>query len=165
MVTEVSGGRRILLVVVSTLVVVLLLFSYRTSTSGAGSSVSSGQQFTISSGATEPAPESDVEAGPKAETEVESTDSQTFTGTAAQTRYGPVQVEVTISGSTITNVSVPQYPSSDRRDAEINGRALPILVQQTVDTQSGDVDMVSGATYTSEGYRESLQAALDAAGL
>ncbi|WP_460811095.1 FMN-binding protein [Nocardioides salsibiostraticola] len=153
--TEVSGGRRILMVAVSTLVVVLLLFSYRTSTSGAGLSVSSGQQVTISSGATAQAPEADVE----------STVSQTFTGTAVQTRYGPVQVEVTISGSTITNVSVPQYPSGDRRDAEINGRALPILVQQTVATQSGDVDMVSGATYTSEGYRESLQAALDAAGL
>ena len=161
MVTEVSGGRRILLVAVSTLVIVLLLFSYRTSTSGAGSSVASGQQVTISSGSTAPAPEADVEPGPG----VESADGQTFTGTAAQTRYGPVQVEVTISGSTITNVSVPQYPSSDRRDAEINGRALPILVQQTVDTQRGDVDMVSGATYTSEGYRESLQAALDAAGL
>ena len=164
MVTEVAGGRRILLVAVATLVVVLLLFSYRTSTSGAGLS---GQQVTISSGATAQAPEPDVETGPEAEAEadVESTVSQTFTGTAAQTRYGPVQVEVTISGSTITNVSVPQFPSSDRRDAEINGRALPILVQQTVDTQSGDVDMVSGATYTSEGYRESLQAALDAAGL
>ena len=164
MVTEVAGGRRILLVAVATLVVVLLLFGYRTSTSGAGLS---GQQVTISSGATAQAPEADVETGPEAEAEadVESTVSQTFTGNAAQTRYGPVQVEVTISGSTITNVSVPQFPSSDRRDAEINGRALPILVQQTVDTQSGDVDMVSGATYTSEGYRESLQAALDAAGL
>jgi uncharacterized protein with FMN-binding domain len=70
-----------------------------------------------------------------------------------------------VSGSTITNVSVLQYPDSDGRDIEINQYALPQLIQQTLDQQDGSVSMISGATYTSEGYAQSLQSALDQAGL
>jgi uncharacterized protein with FMN-binding domain len=57
------------------------------------------------------------------------------------------------------------YPYENQKDQEINSRALPILIQETLDQQSADVDMVSGATVTSNGYRESLQSALDQAGL
>ena len=89
----------------------------------------------------------------------------TVTGAASQTRYGPVQVQLEVSGSTITNVSVLQYPDSDGRDIQINQYALPQLIQQTLDQQDGSVSMVSGATYTSEGYSQSLQSALDQAGL
>ncbi len=163
MVTDVSRVRRILLVAVATAIVVLLLFGYRTSTMGVGVADSSVPEVTISAGAAE-TPEDLPDDTPSAEAAPEQL-TQTYAGTAAQTRYGPVQVEVTVTGSTITNVAVPQYPNSDRRDAEINARALPILTQQTIDTQSAEIDMVSGATYTSEGYRESLQAALDQAGL
>ncbi len=89
---------------------------------------------------------------------------QTITGDAINTRFGPVQVEVTVADGRITDVQVLQYPSSDRRDAEINGYALPLLVQATLDANSADIDMVSGATYTSDGYVRSLQSALDQAG-
>ncbi|MBL0749714.1 FMN-binding protein [Nocardioides sp. G10] len=89
----------------------------------------------------------------------------TVTGAAAQTRYGPVQVQLEVSGSTITNVSVLQYPNSDGRDIQINQYALPQLIQQTLDQQDGSVSMISGATYTSTGYSQSLQSALDQAGL
>ncbi|MCF6376709.1 FMN-binding protein [Nocardioides KLBMP 9356] len=87
------------------------------------------------------------------------------TGAVAQTRYGPVQVQVDLDGSTITDVSVLQYPDSDGRDIQIAQYALPQLIQQTLDSQSGSVSMISGATYTSQGYAQSLQSALDQAGL
>ena len=76
-----------------------------------------------------------------------------------------MQVQLEVSGSTITNVSVLQYPNSDGRDIQINQYALPQLVQQTLDSQGQSVSMVSGATYTSQGYEQSLQSALDQAGL
>jgi uncharacterized protein with FMN-binding domain len=60
---------------------------------------------------------------------------------------------------------VPVYPSGNGRDREINAYALPVLRQETLAAQSATIDAVSGATVTSEGYRESLQSALDAAHL
>ncbi|MET2011850.1 FMN-binding protein [Microbacterium chocolatum] len=87
----------------------------------------------------------------------------TFTGTAGSTRYGPVQVQITVAGGQITDVQVPQYPSGNSRDRQINERALPVLVSETIDAQSAEIDMVSGATYTSDGYTQSLQSALDQA--
>jgi uncharacterized protein with FMN-binding domain len=76
-----------------------------------------------------------------------------------------VQVEITVRDGEVTDVSVVDYPSGNGRDRQINARALPILVQETLDAQSANIDMVSGATVTSEGYLGSLQSALDRAGL
>jgi uncharacterized protein with FMN-binding domain len=76
-----------------------------------------------------------------------------------------VQVQLTISAGRITDASVVQYPDGNGKDQEINSYALPILTQETVDAQSAGIDMVSGATVTSDGYIESLQSALDQAGL
>jgi uncharacterized protein with FMN-binding domain len=73
-------------------------------------------------------------------------------------------VEITVTGGTIAKVNVLQQPSGNPKDTEINDYALPILVQDTLDAQSAQIDMVSGATVTSEGYLQSLQAALDEAG-
>lgn len=87
--------------------------------------------------------------------------TKTVTGAAADTRYGPVQVKVTFSGTTITAVDTVQYPSESGRDVEINSQALPILQQETLSKQSAQIDTVSGATYTSEGYIQSLQSAID----
>jgi uncharacterized protein with FMN-binding domain len=70
-----------------------------------------------------------------------------------------------VSGGKITHVSVPVYPSGNPKDDEINNYALPTLVQETLDQQSANIDMVSGATVTSTGYLQSLQSALDRAGL
>jgi uncharacterized protein with FMN-binding domain len=91
--------------------------------------------------------------------------STTVTGDTVQTRWGPVQVEVGVAGSQITGVSVLQYPDDNPQDVQINSYALPILVDATMSAQGADIDMVSGATYTSAGYRQSLQSALDRAGL
>lgn len=106
-------------------------------------------------------------AGPKS---VPSTPSNSNTGTkvvagnAADTRYGPVQLQVTFSGKKITNISVLQYPTESFRDQQINSYALPILNQEAISAQSANIDVVSGATYTSDGYAQSLQSAIDKAG-
>ncbi|QCV96663.1 FMN-binding protein [Acidipropionibacterium acidipropionici] len=86
----------------------------------------------------------------------------TYTGSSVQNPFGTVQVQVTISGGKITSVKVPQYPTGHHSD-EINQQAVPTLVNETISAQSSQVDMVSGATFTSQGYTTSLQNALDQA--
>lgn len=85
----------------------------------------------------------------------------TYTGDAASTKWGPVQVAITVSSGQITSVDVVQYPADDRKSVRINERALPTLISETLAVQSADVDTVSGATYTTDGYRASLQTAID----
>lgn len=123
--------------------------------SSAGSSGSSSSA--PSSSAPSPAAGSPGSAG-------SSSGAKTVTGDAADTRYGPVQVEVTFSGKKITQIQVLQYPTETGRDQEINNYAIPQLNQQAMSAQSANIDGVSGATYTSEGYQQSLQSAIDKAG-
>ena len=125
------------------------------STSGGSSSNGSSSNGTTSSGTTS-------NGSTSSDTTTGLTDG-TFTGAATNTRYGPVAVRITVSGGTITAVDVPEYPSGNPRDRQINERAIPILVSETIDVQSTRVHMVSGATYTSEGYLQSLQSAIDQA--
>jgi uncharacterized protein with FMN-binding domain len=91
--------------------------------------------------------------------------TRTVTGAAAQTRYGPVQVEITVTNGQITAADAVVYPTQSSKDRQINARAIPRLDQEAVAAQSAGVDTVSGATYTSVGYRTSLQSAIDQAGL
>ena len=86
-------------------------------------------------------------------------------GPVVDTRYGPVQVEVTLDGSTITAIAAIQLPGGDRRSEQISNRAEPTLQSEALQAQSANIDGVSGATYTSEAYAQSLQAALDNAGI
>jgi uncharacterized protein with FMN-binding domain len=161
----------------STLTVVTLLFGYHTSTSSSAAAsaessvvapVSSGTG-TTSSGSTAASGSTSAAAGstsaPSSSTGSSTGTATTVTGAAASTKYGPVQVQITVSDGTVTDVSVVEYPSGNGKDQQINARALPVLVQETLKAQSADVDMVSGATYTSDGYVTSLQSALDQAGL
>ncbi|RCG29456.1 FMN-binding protein [Sphaerisporangium album] len=94
-----------------------------------------------------------------------STGSRTVTGDAVDTRWGPVQVRITVAGGQITAVDAVVVPDANPRDREINSVAVPILTQEALAAQSARIDTVSGATYTSEGYTGSLQSALDKAGL
>lgn len=87
----------------------------------------------------------------------------TYTGAVVRTEYGPVQVRVTLTKGRITSASAVQAPSGGRSD-QISGDAIPKLNQQAVTAGDGDIDAVSGASYTSAGYKESLQSALDQAG-
>jgi uncharacterized protein with FMN-binding domain len=89
--------------------------------------------------------------------------TQVLTGDAARTQYGPVQVRVTVSGGRITDVETLQAPRGGRSD-QVTADAVPRLDRAAVAAGSADIDAVSGATYTSAGYRQSLQSALDRAG-
>lgn len=89
--------------------------------------------------------------------------TKTITGDAADTRYGPVQVAVTFNGKKITKIQVVEYPTESGRDREINSYAIPALNREAMSAQSANIDGVSGATYTTEGYQQSLQSAIDKA--
>jgi uncharacterized protein with FMN-binding domain len=144
--------KRIVYWLLSTVTVVVLLFGYRTSLAGP----LAGQGKTVSSSPPSAAASGSTTAG---------TASRTVTGPVVQTQWGPVQVQVKVNGGKLANVSVLQSPNGNPRDQEINAYALPILVQESLDAQSANIDMVSGATVTSDGYLQSLQGALDKAGL
>ena len=135
--------RRISLWLLSTVAALVLLFSYRTSTG-------------LSAAA--PAPVAVAPTGAAA-------GAQVYTGDTVSTREGDVQVVITVVDGRITQVSVPVHPAGSARHDEISARALPRLVEATLAAQSADIDAVSGATWTSGGYRESLQSAIDAARL
>ena len=89
--------------------------------------------------------------------------TETFQGEMVKTQYGPVQVRVTLSGGKITKAEAIQSPSGGR-STQVSGNAIPKLNQEAVSAGSADIDAVSGATYTSAGYKKSLQSALDNAG-
>ena len=88
----------------------------------------------------------------------------TYTGSAVSTRWGDVQVQVAISGGTIAEVTALQLTDHDGRSIQISNRAEPVLRSEVLQAQSASVAMVSGATYTSAAYLQSLQSALDQAG-
>jgi uncharacterized protein with FMN-binding domain len=91
--------------------------------------------------------------------------TKTVTGVAASTRYGPVQVQVTVADGRIASVEAVVYPVQSAKDRQINARAIPRLNQETLAANSAAIDTVSGATYTTRGYVISLQSALDQAGV
>ncbi len=175
--------KRIVLWVLSTLSTVVVLFGYHTSTSSvmatssdaafsgslSGQTTSGSGTGTTTSGSAPPSDStssgSSGTSGSSGSSGSSNKSASTVTGDVAQTRWGPVQVQLEVSGSTITNVSILQYPNSNGRDVEIANFSLPQLIQETLDAQGDSISMVSGATYTSQGYVQSLQSALDQAGL
>ena len=88
-----------------------------------------------------------------------------MTGTAWPTIYGPVQVQVTVAAGKVTAVKALEYPEESPRDYQINAFAIPQLNSEALAAGSAQIDAVSGATYTSQGYIGSLQNALDKAGI
>ncbi len=87
----------------------------------------------------------------------------TYTGPSVDVFYGNVQVQVTIQNGQIANVTFLQYPNDRRTSQEINSQAMPWLQQEAIQAQSANVDIITGATLTSEGFANSLQAALQSA--
>jgi uncharacterized protein with FMN-binding domain len=156
--------RRISLWLFSTVAALVLLFSYRTSTnsSEAGAAPTTISQQTTTSPTTNPTTSTSPTTGSSSGT---SGAAKTYTGSVASTRWGDVQVSITVTDGKITDVAVPVYPSENGRDQEINANALPVLRQETLAAQNASIEIVSGATVTSDGYLQSLQSALDAAHL
>jgi uncharacterized protein with FMN-binding domain len=87
----------------------------------------------------------------------------TIAGDVVQTQYGPVQVEISVRSGKITQAHALQQPSGDGQTDSINSYAVPQLNQEALAAQSAQIDTVSGASFTSDGYQRSLQSALDAA--
>ena len=152
--------RRITLALMSTLAAVVMLFNYRTSTLTPPSLATT----TVAAGSGSSATGTTVPAAPSPSASP-TTGTTTVTGQAAQTRWGPVQVQITVADGRVTAVTLLQVPSENRRDVQINNAAVPVLTQETLQAQSAQIDTVSGATVTSDGYITSLQSALDQAGL
>jgi uncharacterized protein with FMN-binding domain len=174
--------RRIVMWFMSTVTIVVLLFGYHTSTSGPSAAteqvISSGTTKSTGSGSSSSGATGSASAGSGSTGSGSSgsgstgsgssgsgSSGTTVTGSSADTQWGPVQVRLTVANGKIAAVDVVEYPNNNPRDEEINSYALPVLVQETMDKQSADIDMVSGATVTSDGYLRSLQSALDRAGL
>ena len=87
----------------------------------------------------------------------------TVTGQVVSMRYGDVQVRLTIAAGAITDVTALQLPNGDGHSARISSIVEPMLRSEALQAQSANIDLISGATYTSTAYQESLQSALDAA--
>jgi uncharacterized protein with FMN-binding domain len=87
----------------------------------------------------------------------------TYTGSVADAYYGNVQVSVTVSGGQITDVKFLQYPNSHSTSVFINQQAMPYLKEETLKAQNANVQLISGATFTSQAFVQSLQSALQKA--
>lgn len=162
--------RRVALALFSTITGLVMLLSFKThggSTAGAPAAVSTtgpvttgGDTSSSASGATATPSSSGAAAAPSSSAASSNT-TKTVTGDSVDTRWGPVQVQITVTNGTITGANAVVYPQNNGRDVQINSYAIPQLQQETLAANNAQIDMVSGATYTSEGYIGSLQSALD----
>jgi uncharacterized protein with FMN-binding domain len=150
--------RRAVLAIVVTVVGLVLLLSFKTHTTSTA--------LTAPPAVLDPpsasTPTSTSAGGAPSKSSGTST-TKTVTGDSADTRYGPVQVRITVSGGKLTAVDAVVYPTESPRDVQINSYAIPQLNQEALAARSAQIDMISGATYTSQGYITSLQSALDKA--
>jgi uncharacterized protein with FMN-binding domain len=156
---QTTAARRNATVLGATLATVGLLFLYPTSTNRGADQHRPGQAAATPGVVSPTAPGSSAPAGSSGSA------TTVVNGTSADTRYGPVQVQLHVRGGRIVSAKAIDYPQGSGTDRQINGYAIPILQQEAVSAQSAQIDTVSGATFTSDGYRTSLQAALDAAHL
>ena len=93
------------------------------------------------------------------------TGTRTALGADVQYRYGELELQVTVTGSRITNVQPVIDTAFEPRSSQVNSYAEPLLESQTLQAQSANINGVSGATFTSQAYVQSLQAALDKLGI
>jgi uncharacterized protein with FMN-binding domain len=161
--------RRVILAVTGTIAGLVALLSFKshvpsvpvaTTTGGSGgnSSSSSSSSAASSGGQTTTVPGEFPQGSlagnlPAGETAVD--------GNAADTAYGPVQIQLIERGSKIVKVAVLVQPQNTLHDIQIGAMAFPQLISETLAAQNGKIDAVSGASYTSAGYIQSLQSALD----
>lgn len=159
--------RRAILALGSTIAGIAVLLSFKTHSTGAtgasaaapsmpggtGVSASAGGAADAAGAATTPGPSGKAKGGKR----------RTVTGKVAETLRGPMQVELTLAGQRITKVTMLQQTNSGPLSNQIDSTAIPQLIKETLAAQSAHIDAVSGASYTSEGYLQSLQSALDKA--
>lgn len=150
--------RRVILAIVSTVAALVLVLSYKTHSSSSLATPPAAVTAATPSTTTTTHKSTSTSPGTSATTE-------TVTGDAADTRYGPVQVQIKVTSGKVVSATAIAYPTNDPRDQQINAYAIPALNQEATSAGSAGIDMISGATFTSEGYIQSLQSALDKAGV
>ena len=171
--------RRVLLALAATAIGLVLLLSYKAHSPSPQSSALSGPEpgGTVAPGVgtgalTEPSTaaagagasatagpsSSPASSGGKAKSGVYSGDPET-------SQFSTIQVKITVSGGRISDITLIQDLDDDEHSAEVDAYATPILRSEALSAQSANVDVVSGATFTSESYTQSLQSAIDRAGL
>ena len=91
--------------------------------------------------------------------------ARTVTGSLATDQYGQLQVKLSVKNGRITKVGFTTFVANDGHSVQIDQSAAPVLIRETIAAQSAHIQGVSGATYTSNAYQQSLQAAIDKAGL
>jgi uncharacterized protein with FMN-binding domain len=174
--------RRVILAIVTTAIGLVLLLSFKSHSASGGPIASIGSPNQNGTGTSGTNPSSTAGTGTTSKSSGSKSSgsksgssgsgssgsggsSKTVNGSTAQTIYGPIQVDITVKNGKITAVNVPVYPNGTFRDAQINQFALPQLIQETISANSANIDAVSGASYTSQGYIQSLQSAVDQAGI
>jgi uncharacterized protein with FMN-binding domain len=162
--------KRVIFSVTGTVLGIVALLSYKThgpvtiagaglpSSGATGSSTPATSQTSTGAGAP-------PRSGTRSSTASRAAGRRNYVGVAEQTQYGVVQVRITVSGKKITNVGFVQLTAFDPTSQQINSAAAPILLQETLKAQSANINSVSGASYTSQGYAQSLQSAIDKAGI
>jgi uncharacterized protein with FMN-binding domain len=168
--------KRASLALLVTGIALALLLNFKTPTApvaapiGGSTIANAGSAASTAGATTDPAGSSAAAAAPTATPAATNstsgaTKSGTYTGSVVQTQYGAIQVQLTVASGTITNVQALKYPSDNPHSSSINQYALPTLIQEALQTQSAQINAVSGATYTSQGFVQSLQSALTQAGV
>ncbi len=157
--------RRIVIALAGTVTALVMLFSWPSSTNRSASSTAGGTSGTGTTGGTGSGTTSGTTTSGSGTASSGTAGSTTYDGAVASTRWGDVQVRITVANGKVTASEAIAYPNGNGHDQQINAYAIPILNQEAVATQSSKISMVSGATITSGGYVQSLQSALDKAGI
>lgn len=156
--------RRVILAVTGTVAGLVALLTFRShvpsvplatsgttgTTTGTGTGTGTNAGAGTGTGSGQPAASASLAAGERA-----------IDGNVANTVYGPVQIQVLVKNDKIVTVNILEQPSSTAHDLQIGQFAFPQLIHETLAAQSAKIDAVSGASYTSQGYIQSLQSALD----
>ena len=154
--------RRVILAITGTIAGLVALLSFKShvpSVSAAAATGTGSSSSSSSSGASSATVPGQFPTGSQA-TNLPA-DETAITGQVANTAYGPVQVQLIMRNNKIIKVAVLKQPTNTTHDIQIGGAAFPRLISETLTAQNAKIDAVSGASYTSQGYIQSLQSALD----
>jgi uncharacterized protein with FMN-binding domain len=158
--------RRALIAAAATAAGLVALLGYRSSSPGGPVKVSTGSPSAAPAAAvpsTAPPTSTASNSGsptPRSAAPTTTSPSGTYTGQDVQYRYGEIEVRIAVSDGRITGIDFPVESAPDSRSQNINSQALPILTQEALSAQGVNIDVVSGATYTSDAFAQSLQSAL-----
>jgi uncharacterized protein with FMN-binding domain len=154
--------RRAALALLATVIGLVLLLGFKTASGGNSdrpAAIAPATTGPSAKGTTSPVP---TTSPTRSKSAAGSTGTRTFDGATVNTPYGPVQVRITKTNGKLTDIAALQLPNADPQSQQIASYAAPLLRSEALKAGSAKIDIISGATYDSQGYAQSLQAALDA---